>query len=118
MFITITDRYMTEDQLLTRSGVPYLSCGDAYDRKDALKAMGFQFNSANKHWEIKIDPTHFMDLCAETAIACNLSVGELEHFLEEIGTFQESSRSSGFCSEFTVDGLDERYNAYCDRIGY
>lgn len=118
MFITISDRYMTKDQLLARSGVPYLSCGDAYDRKDALKALGFQFNSTNKHWEIKIDPAHFMDLCAETAIACDLSVNELESFLAEIGAFQESPRSNGFCNEFTVDGMDDRYNAYCDRIGY
>lgn len=118
MFITIRDRYMTEAQLKSNSGTPYLSCGDAYDKKDVLKAMGFRFNSTNKHWEIKIDPAHFMDLCAETAIACDLSVSELEHFLVEIGTFQESPRSNGFCNEFTVDGLDERYNAYCDRIGY
>lgn len=118
MFITISDRYMTKDQLLTRSGVPYLSCGDAYDKKDALKALGFRFNRTNKHWEIKIDPNHFMDLCAETAITCELTVSELEQFLVEIGTFQESPRSNGFSNEFTVDGLYERYNAYCDRIGY
>lgn len=118
MFITITDHYMTIDQQKTRAGVPYLSCGDSYAKKDALKAIGYQFNSTNKHWEIKIDPAHFMDLCAETAIACELSVSELEHFLMEIGTFQQSPRHNGFCDDFTVDGLDERYNAYCDRIGF
>lgn len=118
MFIKITDRYMTIDQMKARAGVPYLSCGDAYAKKDALKAMGYQFNSTNKNWEIKIDPAHFMDLCAETAIACDLSVSELENFLVEIGAFQQSPRSNGFCNEFTVDGLDERYNAYCDRIGF
>lgn len=118
MFITISDRYMTKEQLLARRGIPYLSCAHAYEKKDVLKAMGFQFNATSKHWEIKIDPAHFMDLCAETAIACELSVNELESFLEEIGFFLESSRGTGFCNEFTVDGLDERYNAYCDRIGY
>lgn len=118
MFITITDRYMTTEQMKAKNGIPYLSCGDAYGRKDALKAMGYQFNSTNKHWELKIDPAHFMDLCAETAIACELSVSELEHFLVEISEFQQSTRSAGFCNDFTVDGLDERYNAYCDRIGY
>lgn len=109
---------MTTEQLKARSGIPYLSCGDAYDKKDVLKAMGFRFNGTTKHWEIKIDPAHFMDLCAETAIACDLDVSELEHFLAEIETFQESPRSNGYCNEFTIDGLDERYNAYCDRIGY
>lgn len=118
MFITISDRYMTTEQLKDRSGIPYLSCGDAYAKKDELKALGFQFNGTNKHWEIKINPAHFMDMCAETAIACDLSVSELESFLAEIGAFQESPRSNGFCNEFTVDGLDDRYNAYCDRIGY
>lgn len=118
MYITITERYMTTEQLKARAGVPFLSCGDAYAKKDILKAMGYQYNSNDKRWELKIDPASFMDLCAETAIACDLSVSELENFLEAIGNFQQSPRHDGFNDYFTVDGLDERYNDYCDRIGF
>lgn len=118
MKIAITERYMTTEQLKARNGVPYISCAGAYDKKDALKDMGYQFNSTNKAWELKIDPAHFMDLCAETAIACKLSPDELDEFLVAIGEFQQSPRHDGFCDEFTVDGLDARYNDYCDSIGY
>lgn len=118
MTITISELYKTLDQLKARNGIPCIVCSNAYDRKDSLKALGYRFEPMEKKWKKVIDPDHFMDLCAETAIACKLSPEELDRFLYEIGMFQQSEKGSGCNDQFTVPGLDERYNDYCDSIGY
>lgn len=118
MTITISERYKTLDQLKARNGIPCIVCSNAYDRKDALKSLGYTFNSQQKTWEKEIIPEHFVDLCGETAIACQLSVQELDNLLDTIGFFLESPKGQSYNSQFTVDGLDERYNAYRESIGY
>jgi len=118
MKIRISELYMTIEQSKSRYGIPCIVCSRAYDHKDALKALGYNFNDLQKTWEKVIDPQHFIDLCAETAIACKLSVKELEDMLCEMSMFLETVKGQACCNDFTVDGLGDRYNAYCDSIGY
>lgn len=84
MTITINELYKTLDQLKARNGIPCIACSNAYDRKDALKALGYRFEPIEKKWKKVIDPDHFMDLCAETAIACKLSPEELDRFCTKL----------------------------------
>lgn len=118
MTITISECYKTLDQLKARNGIPCIVCSNAYDRKDALKALGYTFDSQQKTWEKVIDPNHFADLCAETAIACQLSTRELDSLLYAMGEFQETAKGATYNADFTVEGLTERYGDYCNSIGY
>lgn len=118
MEINISERYMTTEQLKSRDGIPCMICSGAYTCKDALKALGYSYNSLKKTWEKVIDPQHFIDLCAETAMACKLSAKDLDNLLCKMGMFQETEKGRTYCNEFTIEGLSDRYNAYCDSIGY
>lgn len=118
MEIMITDRYMTTDQFNSRNGIPIVAVWNGYDRKDALKSLGYRFNGVQRTWEKVIEPLHFTDLLAETAIACKLTPKEMDRLMEVISNFLGSEKGASYNGDFTVDGLSDRYNAYCDSIGY
>lgn len=101
-----------------RSGTSCVVCRNSYECKDALKGMGFRFNGREKAWEKPINPVEFIDLMAEVAMTCELSVDELYGMTDAVSDFLATSKGSQYNRDFTDNDLCDRYLSYCKSIGF
>jgi hypothetical protein len=87
---------------------PELICRNAYEQKEALKALGFRWDANQKAWEKMFnDFSEVGDAFVDVVVDCNLPYDDVEDF------FSRTDNAIVEAFSFSDSKLD-KYNAYME----